>query len=246
MKSTSRKPLESKQSHPASRSYWDSYKSRGSPKWRPPSPGDAAKAHYDTHDRRTAQRLIHRLATKAQRVAVKLAGGDVDAPRRAALQLAALYCENYPSRVAAQAAVGHTAFLEYRSHAGETSLGAGVKLYLENPAILNDLDVDPTVYKQAAKWTSDAVHARLLFEEMRREPNLESVETFRLFSAAQQSVHFGSLPEITRAAVLYGDVLPAVRELGLHPFSEAILDDLVGVSETYLHHLNAAPVERHR
>jgi len=211
-----------------------SYKRRSKVDWAGVGVGDAFKANLDYTVRMPAQRLFFRAAKAGQAIAARLAGVSVApgfAPKTKP-QIGPFYT-NYPSSIAAYGAIGLTAFLEYEEQASQSILLAYLAEYLANPAKQDEVSVDPEIYKRLAEHVTRTVQTRLILEDLAREPRLSSIEIYRLFSAAQQTLRWSTLPEILNAVILFGDLLPDSRRMALHPMTRAICEDIQVVSSLY-------------
>ena len=219
----------------------DDYAYRGNrskTSWKGVGPGDAFNANLDYSERLRAQRIFYSMCKTAQKFAARLAQGDLPKDFKPAVQpqLAPCYT-NYPSGIAAFAAIGLTAFLEFKAQAGSRSLSMHLQEYLKNPVEHDDVLVDAETYKAVATIVTEKVETRLLLTDLARYKELAAVEVYRLFEASQQDLRFESLPEIIEAVILYGDLLPAWEELDLHPVTRALFRKIEEVSETYFEHL---------
>lgn len=209
-------------------------KRRSKADWAGVGIGDAFKSSLDYYLRVPAQRRFYRMMKEAQTLSAKLAGGNVAAGYTPNVkpQLGPCYT-TYPSTVAAHAAIGLTAFLEFRSIVGSDILSAQLKEYLDNPVEADRVDVPPALYAAVACTVTEAVQTRLFIEEFSRHAPLAGVELYRLFSASQQNLRFISLDEIIKGGILYGDTLPELKMLALHPLTAAILVAICKTSAPY-------------
>ena len=195
--------------------------------------GDAFKSNLDYYFRMAAQRLFYQATRKVQLAVSDYTGGAGEAPEpKAKPQLSPFYT-NYPSTLAAHAAIGLTAYLEFKARVPEKILLTHLKEYLEKPAEHDDVTVDPKSYAALTKIVAEQVQARILLEDLSRYPFGASVEMYRLFSASQQSARFRTVPDILHAVILYGDVLPDWRHQELHPLTRHMLGDLTRTSQPY-------------
>lgn len=199
---------------------------------------DAFKPNLDFYIRIPAQRLFYKAVKKAQFAAAGLAGMDVQAGFKpeAKPQLSPCYT-TYPSALAAYAAIGLTAFLEFHIHARTDLLESHFYEHLDECAFAGGWDFSPARYERVSGYVISAVHRRLLLEDLGRSPSMSAVEIYRLFAACQQKLNFRTISEILNAVVLYGDVFPAINEVPLHPLTRAMLTDLSEVSRPFFHQL---------
>ena len=224
---------------------WDSCSAcrsrRSKTDWASVGPGDAFKSNLDYHVKMAAQRQFYQLAHKVQKAVIDHtgAGSEAYAPK-VKPQLSPLLT-SYPSTLAAFAAIGHTAFLEFEARVSEKILFIHLAKYLENPAEHDDVRVDPNSYREMAKIVTKQVQVRLLLEDLSRYPFGAAVEIFRLFSASQQSFKLRSVSEMLLAVILYGDILPDWREHELHPMTRIMLGDLTSICNPYFDKLLQTP-----
>ena len=213
--------------------------------WAPTSLGDAYKPGVDYNYRLLAQRKLSAAFKKAQSAVARLTGTVSAATRlpRVKPQISPLFTD-YPSTLAAHAAIGLTAFLELQERTKTSALQVHLADYLKNPAALDRVAVDPQVYRHVANTVVQAVQVRLSLEDLSRcefEPMLRSaVELYRLFAASQEDLGFGSVTEIVRGVLLYGDVLPSAELLDLHPMTLDIIGALQRVSGPFFGELPKA------
>jgi hypothetical protein len=191
--------------------------------WAGVGPGDAFKNNREYHVRMPAQRLFYQLAHKVQRAVAEHTGAAPEAYELKVKPQLSPLMTSYPSTLAAHAAIGHTAYLEFEARVPEKLLFTQLAKYLENPAERDDLRVDPKSYKEVAKVITKQVQVRLLLEDLARYPFGISVEIYRLFSASQQNDKFRSVAGMLQAVILYGDILPDWREQDLHPMTRIML-----------------------
>lgn len=195
--------------------------------------GDAFKSNLDYYFRMSAQRLFYKATRKVQVAVSDCIGGAAETSEpKAKPQLSPFYT-SYPSTLAAHAAIGLTAYLEFKARVSDKILLTHLKQYLEKPAEHDDLRVDPKSYAEVAKIVAEQVQTRVLLEDLCRSPFGASVEMYRLFSASQQSARFRTVPDMLHAVILYGDVLPDWRDQELHPLTRHILGDLTRTCNPY-------------
>jgi hypothetical protein len=221
--------------------YRDEYAYRGhrtKTSWKGVGPGDAFNSNLDYSERLQAQRIFYSMCKQAQKFAARLAEGELPKDFKPAVQpqLGPFYT-NYPSGIAVYAAIGLTAFLEFKMRANARSLTVHLKEYLDNPAVHDDVWVDEATYKTIAQTVTEKVQTRLLLTDLSRYKELYSIEVYRFFGASQQDLRFESLSEILEAVILYGDILPDWRDLDLHYVTRVLFRKLEEVSEVYFEHL---------
>ena len=194
---------------------------------------DAFRMNLPYYVRSPALRCYYRYVHKAQARVAKLAGkhdGKIYTPMSKP-QLSAMYT-SYPLNLAVPASIGQSAFLEYQALVDSQALKSHLNKYLKDPTRFDWVKLtDPILCSKMAQTITDLVRTRLLLEEMRRDEGLGSIENYRLYCASQLRLDFVSLPDILRAVILYGDVLPNPDDLVLHPLTRRILSELFQVSE---------------
>jgi hypothetical protein len=226
------------------RLYHNDYSSRGhrtKTSWKGVWPGDAFNPNLDYPERLQAQRMFYSMCKQAQKFAAQLALGGLPKDFKPAIQpqLGPFYT-SYPANFAVHAAIGLTAFLEFKAWAGDKFLSVRLKDYLENPVEYDDVWVDETTYKTLAKNVTEKVQTRILLADISRRKELFSIEIYRLFGASQQDLRFESVSEILEAVILYGDILPDRKYLNLHHMTKVLFHKLENVSGTYLERLPSA------
>jgi len=225
------------------RQYHDEYAYRGhrtKTSWKGVGPGDAFNSNLDYRERLQAQRIFYSMCKQAQKFAARLALGELPKDFKPAIQPQLGPCyTNYPAGFAVYAAIGLTAFLEFKEWAGDRFLSVHLKEYLENPAKHDDVSVDEETYKTVAQIVTEKVQTRLLLADLARYKELSSVEVYRLFGASQQDLRFESVPEILEAVILYGDILPDWKDLDLHYVTRVLFRKLEEISEIYFELLPA-------
>lgn len=197
--------------------------------------GDAFKRNLDYYLRTQAQRLFYQAVKKVQMAVAKQTGSWSDSEFTAEVkpQLSPCYT-GYPSGFAAHAAIGLTAYLEYRERVRENILSAHLADYMAEPANFYGAQSDPEVYQRMAMVVTETVETRLLLEDLSRLPSASSVEIYRLFSASQQIMQFHSVQEVIRLVVLYGDILTDWQALKLYPETRSLLQNVLAVCTPFL------------
>lgn len=129
----------------------------------------------------------------------------------------------YPSSLAANAAIGLTAFLEYEAQTSSSFLAVRLKDFIRNPERYFAAKVDKKRFRKIAKMVAHWVGKRITLEDLRRRGGLSSVEIYRLFAASHERLSFETFDDIIKTVVLYGDILPSWSAMDLHPISEKLL-----------------------
>lgn len=195
--------------------------------------GDAFNQNIDNGVRVAAQRQFYNLMRKSQLAAARLSclGETTSDDLKVRPQLGPCYTD-YPSSLASYAAIGLTAFLEFRQAMTGSVLTEALKARVLEHFGLEQGDINSDQLK-LFKMIANTVETRLLLEDLSRAPDLQAVEIYRLFSASLIGYQFGSLPEITRAVVLFGDVLAMWDRPALHPITSKIGLELTDISRTF-------------
>lgn len=214
---------------------YGSRRSRGKHVWAGPSHADAFRHQLDYYPRLQGQRLFNDGVREIQKEVAKQIGGldpDTVSPRVKA-QLAPCYT-TFPLTLAVPAAWGLTAFLEYKAWVEQPALFGRLEAYFNERKQLLEAVIHGPAYEIMTRKTCEWVDTRLLILDMERSPRLNVVETYRLFSAAQEPLRFRSLEEILRVAILYGELLPALETFDPHPLASRMLEDLLAVNRQFV------------
>jgi hypothetical protein len=225
-----------------SNSTWTQRRARSKTEWAGVSMGSAFNPGVDYYTRLEAQRRFYRTCRQVQRSAAKAAKAEASQPE-VKPQIGPCYT-TYPWTLATYAAIGLTAFLGFRALAPQQILVTRLKTYLKNPAAADRVSADPEVYRSLASGVAKAVQNRLLLKALSQTPDMEHVETYRLFSACRQNLRFRTLPEIVEAVVIYGDVLPARKNLEIHEVTRELFERIEGASREYFRALETADLHK--
>lgn len=219
---------------------WDRYgltagKRRSKEDWAGISFRDAFKANLDYSVRLAAQRQYYKLCKATQIEVVRHIDPSANQHYSPKIkpQIGPAYT-SYPSALAVTASIGLTGYLEYQQCMKEKILMAYLTNYLNNPSEEDQVHVDPETYKKVARIVAESVQARLLLEALSQLSAAGSIEIYRYFLASQETSKFQSLPEIIRAVVLFGDLLPDWSKIDLHPMKIEILKNLTTTSASFI------------
>ena len=152
---------------------------------------------------------------------------------------------SYPSTLAAYAAIGHTAFLEFEARVPEKILFTHLAKYLENPAEHDDLRVDPDSYREMAKIVTETGPGAAAC--WRTSPAIPSWHRWRSTVCSRppsRTPNSGQSAEILRAVILYGDILPDWQDQELHPMTRIMLGDLTRKCNPFFDQLPHTPSHR--
>lgn len=206
----------------------------GKESWGGRNIGNAHKYHLSPVARLSAQALFYSTTLSAQKAAARLASQKIGKGFQTKVkpQLTPCYTD-YPPSLAAYAAVGLTAHLEFQAR---SNLAASTRQLA--PQVVQTIQrefpkLDPTPLGQMAMIVVNSVQARLLYEDLHKYDQLCSVENYRLFLASCQSMNFPSVPSILNSVILFGDVLPDWEGRGLHAMTEALLLAIETASKPY-------------
>jgi hypothetical protein len=195
---------------------------------------DAFNPQLEYCQRLTAQKAFNQAVRKAQkRVLAGLTLNGQKTVLKVKPQVSPCYT-NYPAGPAAWAAVGLSAYLEFKAYANPRFMN------LLNDKSLNELErkchipLDRPNLRQVAQNVFSAVENRLVLADLHRSFKLQVIEIYRMFEASQQELRLASLPEITNAVVLFGDVLPPWDDHKGHYLAIRIARALSMASKPYL------------
>lgn len=225
-------------------SYSDCYgigsmgKCRSKEDWAGVSFRDAFKANLDYSVRLTAQRHYYQLCKNTQLSVVRHINPSVTQSYvpKVKPQIGPAYT-SYPSALAITASLGLTAFLEYQQCVKEKILNLYLNKFLENPSVEDQVNVDQETYKRIALVVTENVQARLLLEDLSKLRAIGSIEIYRFFLASQETLKFQSVPEIIRAVIFFGDLIPDWSKMDLHPMIKDILHSIALASEPFFQKL---------
>ncbi|NKB35371.1 MAG: hypothetical protein GKR91_19910 [Pseudomonadales bacterium] len=214
--------------------------------WAGISSSDAYRANLDYSVRQSAKRQLTRDVNTATKKIVTALGVSNHEERKAKAkqQLSPIF-SSYPTIQATAAAVGLTAFLEFKTRSPDEVLRILRADYLSNPAEHDDVLCDSETYRKMAEVCTEWVGTRIKFNELTSTCNIPQAEIYRLYSAAMETLKFESLPEIVRIATTVGDIIPPPELLNMHPFSEKLYRKTNELSYEYLDSLaDTAPEDK--
>jgi hypothetical protein len=213
----------------------------GRSSWAGLSIGDAFNFNLDPSIRLQAHRKLHEMIRKAQRAVSRQAGLTTTSGSSFRIEPQFDPCYTaYPSALSVYAAIGLTAFLEFESLEGDAIYTACVKSCLEDMAKGEENRSETALYRQLAEMTARTIQRRLIMQELSRNPELESVELYRLFSVSRQPLRLQSLADILNATILYGDVLPEWKDDELHPAARELIGEVRDISHSFMTRLSGA------
>lgn len=212
---------------------WNIGDRRAKTDWAGITLADGFRHDADYYTRIAAQRLFYAAAHKVSKAAESAAGVDTSEGPAPEPQVSAFYTR-VPLAIAGHAALGHTAFVHFAQCVSHRSLTACLQHYLENIDEYEVADVDRQVFSRVAAEVAQIIETRILLEDLSRAPGLQPIETYRLFLASQHSLRFRCLSEIVSAVVLFGDVLPPLKEGDVHPLTRDVLEEVGACSRDFI------------
>ncbi|MCB2231727.1 hypothetical protein KQH82_13490 [bacterium] len=142
--------------------------------------------------------------------------------------------------MAASAAIGLTAFLEYRELSSRRLLERFVGEVLGVTGDAADRSINRSVFEELTKRITRCVQTRLLLEDLSRASGLEPVEAYRLFVAAHcDRTSVNTILDIVQTAVLYGDVLPTDLSMNKHPLAFLFATSTAAVCRRFTQRLSS-------
>ncbi len=215
--------------------------------WAGVSLGDAFNATVTWHEKLAAQKLFYTVCELSQRAAILAAGGEMnDNIFKIKPQLAPCGITSYPKKMASYAAIGLTAYLEFKNMVDENYSD---ELSILTPFLINlclkDKEVPPIIYNKSFQdKIVYYIRNRLILEDLSRHPGLQYVEWYRLFIASENKLQFKSFFDILDAVIVYGDILPDWQLLDLHPLTLRIIKDVQSTSRPFHEELKNTASER--
>jgi hypothetical protein len=233
-----------------STSIWSGAAERSVYHWKQPGVADAYGANVPLVYRREAQRKLHTLAAKYQRlVARQLLQDDRTFTPKVALQLAPFYT-SCPRQLSAWACLGLTVYLEYEARQADNLVHTFAKPFLAAPAQADPRykdvvqRVDAACLKAALEEIAAIIQRRVILDVLRRVAVLGmSVEYFRVYAASILDRSYPTLTELIAAPILAGDLIADWRALKPHPSTLRIMEGVQRSSMPYLSALSAARSE---
>ncbi|MBR9977226.1 MAG: hypothetical protein KFH87_03975 [Bacteroidetes bacterium] len=206
---------------------------------------DAFRPNVDYIVRSTAHRMFSKQVLAAQSAAVRAARGKLPRDYRAEkAQIAPCYT-SWPRGPAAVAAIGMSAYIEFLQHTSadylrEHCLKDEEKIAALQKAFAVSIDDIRNVVGKIAS----TVEIRLFSVLLGRNPELKSVEVYRLFLASQKELLFTSVKEIIEGVVLFGDIFPPLEYFPVNKISRNITTEMLNVSHPYLSELHELKPEK--
>ena len=210
--------------------------------WRSGRLGNAFKNSIDYYARIPALRTFYDYVEDAIKTihAILSVPYETDSPKKVKAQLSICYTD-YP--VGILAAIGHTAWVQFKSllNASDISIYNFGK---DITKIKLPEGVDPEYFMKMLHIVQQAVSERLAYEELMQSDVKQVIEAYRFFLAANEKLEFHFFPEITRAAIIFGDLLPEVDEMDLNELTKKLLTVIRTVSMPFFEELKeVAPGE---
>jgi hypothetical protein len=189
--------------------------------WRSGRLANAFKNSIDYHARIPALRTFYDYIEDSIKVIYAMMSEtyEVDSPKKVKAQLSICYTD-YPAGILA--AIGHTDWLQYKSLLKDSD----ISIYNFNKAIERiklPEGVHPECFEKMVNIIQQAVSERLAYEELMQSDLGQVIEAYRFFLAANDKLEFHYFPEMVRAAIILGDLLPDFQEMDLHDLTKEIL-----------------------
>ena len=206
--------------------------------WRAGRLGNAFKNSIDYYARIPALRTFYDYVEGAiQTIFAMLKKPNVeDSPQKVKAQLSICYTD-YP--VGILAAIGHTAWVQYKSLLNV----AKVNIYdfkEEFDKIRVPEGVDKDFFRKMLEIIQQSVSERLAYEELMQSDLKQVIEAYRFFLAANDQLEFHYFTEITRATIILGDLLPEFQEMELDETTKEMLADIRNLSVPFFEELKEA------
>ncbi len=183
--------------------------------WRPIHAGEAFIDGWDPYRTALARAEFYRLAHETATAAANIAAGHRAGTKpQTKPQIAAFYT-SCPSRLALEAAIGHTAYVEYSTACGPNPLEKYWSRDLVSLQIQESWTGPPPCFDTVfafVKQCCAGVHSRLLLQELALHPSLRSIDSYRALMALQVRLPPRSTQELLTAAVLLGDYTLALLD----------------------------------
>lgn len=181
-----------------------------------------------------ARRLFITQYERARLVALHAMGCFAYPPHTPFVPLQTAPCHsNWPEEASPQAAIGLTCYLESRHLTDYLILQS-----LARRKSLNELkaasELDGEAIEEIVIMVARSIESRLLTAILTRRRALAALSCYRVFIAAQQDLRLSTLKEIVEAAVLYGDLLPPMEQMRMHPVTRSLIAQLLLHSAPYL------------
>ena len=180
--------------------------------WRPIHPGEAFHWSRSYVRQMLAQRLYYAAVAAAQRRAARAATGRYvprGDPMSTRPQLGPLLSD-LPARLAAQAGIGHSAYLEYQDRRRDRPLAGRLSdeaIGELRTVVYGVTAPDLETFGRLARICTEALETRLSLFALEAEEGLSSVELYRVFLASQCQLPLRTTAQVIRAVVLFGDLL---------------------------------------
>ncbi len=190
----------------------------------------ALRTFYDYTE--GAIKTVHALTSKPY---------EADSPKKVKAQLSICYTD-YP--VGIIAAIGHTAWVQYKSLLSDSDISIYNFGKEFGKAKLPE-GMDPEFFEKMFQIIQQAVSERLAYEELMQSDLKQVIEAYRFFLAANDKLEFHTFSEITRAAIILGDLLPDFQAMELHDLTKEVVTDIRTISMPFFGELKEASPEEY-
>jgi len=211
--------------------------------WRSGRLANAFKNSIDYHARIPALRTFYDYVEDSIKIiyAMMSATYEADSPKKVKAQLSICYTD-YPAGILA--AIGHTDWVQYKSLLKDSE----ISIYNFNKAIDRiklPEGIHPEYFKKMINAIQQAVSERLAYEELMQSDLGQVIEAYRFFLAANDKLEFHYFPEMVRAAIILGDLLPDFTAMELHDLTREILTVIRINSMPFFEELSKAALEEY-
>jgi hypothetical protein len=211
--------------------------------WRSGRLGNAFKNSIDYYARIPALRTFYDYVEDAIKTIHTILSitYQTDSPKKVKAQLSICYTD-YPAGILA--AIGHTAWVQFKSLLNNSDISI-YNFGKDIARIKLPEGVDPEYFIKMLGIIQQAVSERLAYEELMQSEVKQVIEAYRFFLAANEQLEFHFFPEITRAAIILGDLLPEVDEMDLNELTKELLTVIRKISMPFFEQLKEAVPEEY-
>jgi hypothetical protein len=211
--------------------------------WRSGRLGNAFKNSIDYYARIPALRTFYDYVEDAIKTIHTILSitYQTDSPKKVKAQLSICYTD-YPAGILA--AIGHTAWVQFKSLLNNSDISI-YNFGKDIARIKLPEGVDPEYFIKMLGIIQQAVSERLAYEELMQSDVKQVIEAYRFFLAANEQLEFHFFPEITRAAIILGDLLPEVDEMDLNELTKELLTVIRKISMPFFEQLKEAVPEEY-
>ena len=212
---------------------WEYYEERLNSRryWRSSTMSNSFRSYIPYHYRILPMQQFYRKVDEKIRHVYQLTGYDFvnNDDKRVKAQLSVCYT-HYPQGIGVQAAIGSTAWLQFKKLSTKQEVPVNPPASLMQFALNSQVDMKifTEIYQQVYKM----VQERLACEELKKSGIIE-VEAYRFVLLNYHRLQMRSLPDIIHVAVMLGDLLPDLYQLELHPVTMKVMEEILSISVFY-------------